>query len=290
MKRILAILIAVSILPNISNAATPVHAHARILADTTAIAAGKPFTIGVRFSMDRGWHVYWKYPGDAGLATKVNITAPAGFTVGPILYPTPERFDQPGNITAFGYENNVLLMAEITPPANLPADFKANFKAEVSWLCCADVCIPGKDSLSLELPVSDKPQADNAELFDNWKKQIPVDTEKSGDVKIIPNIMQVTFANVNEINHLQVIQLGITWSGKPPTDIQFLPTNLDEYNLGNSTVKTNGNETRISSALTPLAGKSPAEAKFEVVIGYKNEQGERRGISTILTIPKWQKP
>src|ERR1700722_3147986 len=80
------------------------HVQAELLANTSAIQPGKPFWLGVRLTIDPGWHVYWKNPGDAGLATRVKFTLPNGFSAGPLQFPTPHRFDQPGNIVAFGYE------------------------------------------------------------------------------------------------------------------------------------------------------------------------------------------
>src|ERR1700722_15895266 len=80
------------------------HVRAELLANTSGVQAGKPFWLGVRLTIDPGWHVYWKNPGDAGLPTRVTFTLPNGFSAGPLRFPTPHRFDQPGNIVAFGYE------------------------------------------------------------------------------------------------------------------------------------------------------------------------------------------
>src|SRR5262245_33048913 len=38
-----------------------------LLADTTAIVPGQPFTVLVRMEMMPGWHVYWEFGGDSGL-------------------------------------------------------------------------------------------------------------------------------------------------------------------------------------------------------------------------------
>ena len=37
-----------------------------LVADTAAIAPGKPFTAGLRLKMLPGWHVYTEYSGDSG--------------------------------------------------------------------------------------------------------------------------------------------------------------------------------------------------------------------------------
>src|SRR4051812_25544332 len=76
-----------------------------LLADHSAIRPGDIFTIGVRFKIAPGWHIYWLNPGDAGEATRVRVDLPPGFTVGEIKYPFPHQFSEPGDITAYGYQD-----------------------------------------------------------------------------------------------------------------------------------------------------------------------------------------
>ena len=71
------------------------HVQASLVADTTGVSVGKPFTVGVLLKIDPGWHIYWKNPGDAGLPTKVKWTLPDGFTAGELRYPTPHEFTLP---------------------------------------------------------------------------------------------------------------------------------------------------------------------------------------------------
>ena len=81
--------------------------RAELLADVSAVQAGKPFRLGVRLRMADKWHVYWRYPGDAGEATDVAFRAPKGFRVGPIQWPTPVGFDQPDEADALGGSANL---------------------------------------------------------------------------------------------------------------------------------------------------------------------------------------
>lgn len=62
------------------------------------------FTIGVHLPIRSGWHVYRKYPGDAGLATSVRWSVPEGFSVSELVWPVPTRFVQAGEIEGIGYE------------------------------------------------------------------------------------------------------------------------------------------------------------------------------------------
>ena len=71
---------------------------AELLADVSAIQPGKPFNLGVMMKIEPGWHTYWKNPGDSGSPTKISFTAPDGFTIEPLQFPTPIEFNQPGDI------------------------------------------------------------------------------------------------------------------------------------------------------------------------------------------------
>src|SRR2546423_1835502 len=82
---------------------------AELLADTDAIVPGKAFAVGVVFTIAPGWHVYWKNPGDSGLATRVEIVTPPGFSVSQVEYPVPTKFVQPGDLVAYGYADKLMM-------------------------------------------------------------------------------------------------------------------------------------------------------------------------------------
>ncbi|PYI61413.1 MAG: hypothetical protein DMC59_00570 [Verrucomicrobia bacterium] len=78
----------------------------------------------------------------------------------------------PGDIQTYGYENEVLLMQEITPPAKLDSS-SVKLTADASWLVCERICIPGGTTLQLELPVSTNSQPANTELFGRYRRLLP---------------------------------------------------------------------------------------------------------------------
>jgi thiol:disulfide interchange protein DsbD len=165
---------------------------AELLADTNAIVPGKPFTVGLLLRMAPNWHTYWKFSGDAGLPTELKWKLPSGWKVGGIQWPIPLKTIDPGDIQTYGYENEVLLMQEITPPnvvagigdagnvaranhepgSSIPAT-TVKLSAEASWLVCERICIPGSATLNLELPISTTGQPANSELFDRYRRLLP---------------------------------------------------------------------------------------------------------------------
>lgn len=144
-----------------------------LLANVRTIQPGKPFLVGVHFEMKPKWHIYWKHPGDAGLATKIDVKVPEGFKVSPLRWPTPETFQQPGDIDGYGYSGKVLLWATVTPPKDLKPGTEVDIHAKVNWMACKNKCIPGSETLKLNLPTGDKAEAENQALFESWAKRTP---------------------------------------------------------------------------------------------------------------------
>jgi thiol:disulfide interchange protein DsbD len=116
------------------------------------IVAGKPFTATVVLDLQPGWHTYWQYAGDSGLPPKVEWQLPEGWIAGPMEFSVPEQFSEPGDMVIYGYEQQQLLRASITPPKNLPKDQTFELKAKVSWLACSDLCVPGSAEVFAEVP------------------------------------------------------------------------------------------------------------------------------------------
>lgn len=257
------------------------HVQADLLSDVSAVQPGKPFWLGVRLKIDPGWHVYWKNPGDSGLPTRVKFSLPDGFTAGALQFPAPQRLVLPGDIVCFGYENSVMLLAKITPPENLPADFRGQFGAQVSWLVCAEVCIPGRDTLSLTLPTSASPDSGNRELFDEWIGQLPVNSAESPDVKSVTSNVAPSGDSGPAARNCTV---EIHWNHAAPDAADFFPESLEDYNITGTQVKAAQDTTVIGFTLQPLAGKVPSAIMLDGVVGYLQD-GKRRGINISVALP-----
>jgi thiol:disulfide interchange protein/DsbC/DsbD-like thiol-disulfide interchange protein len=145
--------------------------HSTLLADTSAIVSGKPFTAGLLLRMAPGWHTYWKFSGDAGLPTEIKWNLPPGWKVGEIQWPIPLKTLDPGDIQTYGYQDEILLLQKITPPAKIDSPVKLS--AQADWLVCEKICIPGSASLVLELPTSTSAEPKNTDLFARYRRLLP---------------------------------------------------------------------------------------------------------------------
>ena len=148
---------------------------AQLVADTSAIVPGETFQVGLLLDMADGWHTYWESPGDAGLPTRIDWKLPEGFVAGPIQWPSPKRIIEPGDIHAFGYKGQVLLLTTITPPATL-AGQEILIAASASWLVCEQICIPGSAELELTLGVNAEATPANTEIFEKFHQRLPLTT------------------------------------------------------------------------------------------------------------------
>ena len=52
------------------------HVQVQLAPEVTSVRPGEPFAVGLDFQLEKGWHVYWKNPGDSGLAPSLKWTFP----------------------------------------------------------------------------------------------------------------------------------------------------------------------------------------------------------------------
>jgi len=141
-----------------------------------SIQPGSTFFVALKLNHDEHWHSYWINPG-TGYPTSLQWKLPAGFTAGPILWPTPQVVqDRRGHITGNGYVGQVFLFVQLTAPPDLKPGESVTLRAKAEWLMCEDVCMPGMADLELTLPVSAEKPAPNmsiARLFNNAFGNLP---------------------------------------------------------------------------------------------------------------------
>ena len=148
-----------------------------IAAQAAPPQSGRPFSVGLLFQLEPGWHVYWQNAGDSGQPPTIQWSLPPGFRVGAIAWPTPTRLGK-GSVIDYGYESQVLLIAPINAPASRkldPAD-ALEIGADVKYLICREICVPARAHATLSLPLSGdtaKRAARWRSLFAQTESQIP---------------------------------------------------------------------------------------------------------------------
>ncbi|HZP97905.1 MAG TPA: protein-disulfide reductase DsbD domain-containing protein [Reyranella sp.] len=176
MRRVLAVLafLLISLPAYAQSVVKTDNVRAELLTDTVTVKPGQPFWVALRESIRPHWHTYWKNPGDSGLPTQIDWTLPEGTKAEPIVWPAPIMINV-GGVINYGYENDVLLLVRITPPADYK-DTHLPIEAAAQWLVCNDVCIPEEGKFSIDLPTGGTAQPadpDIRALFDNARRSVP---------------------------------------------------------------------------------------------------------------------
>ena len=117
--------------------------------------AGKVHSIRVS-TPDKGWHGYWKNPGDAGVETRIEWTLPAGVTAGPLQYPVPGRLMISG-LMNYVYEGRYAQLVALKLPEGLAEGTRLPLRAKLDYLACTDeICVPERAEVALDLNVGAK--------------------------------------------------------------------------------------------------------------------------------------
>jgi len=209
----------------------PANVKAQLIADVTAVVPGKPFNLGVRFEIQREWHIYWKYSGDTGRSTEVKWKLPAGFEASPLIWPAPVKIVDPGDLLSYAYEERVLLWSEVRPPKDLKGGDKVALAADVSWLACKTLCVPGSTSVSLELPVvaaSDASKAAHADIFAAARARVPIPSEKASrfGVRTGLNVDRVRPGDRFEVGVRLTVEKGWHVQSNRPLEEGMIATDL----------------------------------------------------------------
>ena len=245
--------------------------RAELLADVKAICPGQSFHLGVRLKIRPEWHIYWMNAGDAGLPTEVRFTAPKDFKVGPLQYPLPIRFLQPGDIMSYGYSDEVLLIAQVQPPRDLAMGSKASLTAVVSWLVCKKQCIAGSATMEISLAMTEKTDLDNTKLFQHWAEQLPLD----------PNSAQYPQVDVagtlSDGEERGAFHVELKWKQSPKT-VACYPTAVEGWSVEKVHLLRKKRQTQITVTARRLQGY-PLKAKhLKLLVVATQVDGQRIGV------------
>lgn len=150
---------------------TSQHARVTLISEDESLNPAGANWIGLRFQLDPGWHIYWVNPGDSGEPPKVAWRLPSEFKAGELQFPTPSRIHD-HSLIDYGYEKNAVLLAQLTVLDS--SRRSAVLSADVRYLVCREVCIPGDDTVSLKMPLGGNGRlSSDADLIRKIQRQLP---------------------------------------------------------------------------------------------------------------------
>ena len=121
----------------------------RLVSAQDAIDVAGKASIGLQFRLAPGWKIYWRSPGESGLAPQIDWSGSANLETVAVSWPLPERFIEIGELVTHGYKDEVVLpiVASATDPARPTV-----LRAVVNYLACEQICVPFSAELKLALP------------------------------------------------------------------------------------------------------------------------------------------
>ncbi len=137
------------------------HLEVQLAPESRSAAPGATIYVALHQKIQKGWHTYWRNPGDSGQATEIKWTLPEGWKAGEPVWPAPHRFVT-GPLMNYVYSDEVYLPVPISVPAGAKLG-DATLKADAHFLVCSDICVPEDAKVELVLPVAKgAPQPDPA--------------------------------------------------------------------------------------------------------------------------------
>jgi suppressor for copper-sensitivity B len=120
----------------------------RLIAARGGLNGDSDILLGLHFQLAEGWKIYWRSPGDAGLPPELDWGVAENLEQAEIAWPLPHRFSLFG-LETFGYGGEIVLPIKATAAR---ADAPLGIDARLSYLACAEICIPHEERVRLSLP------------------------------------------------------------------------------------------------------------------------------------------
>ena len=118
----------------------------RMIAGARSAADG-PLRAGVEMRLARGWHTYWRYPGDAGVPPQFSFAGSRNVKQVDVLWPAPARVSEAGG-TSIGYVVGVVFPLRVVPQE---AGKPVALRLHLNYAICEKLCVPAEARSELTL-------------------------------------------------------------------------------------------------------------------------------------------
>ncbi len=149
--RLLMVIIILSawIIPSAAQAQIPAaYVSASLTPAVSGVGSAREIPMLLEYTMQDGWYMYWRTPGDSGLAPTYDWSASTNVKDINIEWPAPHRYEQDG-MYSFGYKGVAafpvtVALAEAGKPASVSID--------VMMIVCNKICVPQNLTLAADIP------------------------------------------------------------------------------------------------------------------------------------------
>ena len=102
---------------------------------------------GVEIRLMRGWHTYWRYPGDAGVPPQFSFAGSRNVKNVEVLWPAPERMVDSGG-TSIGYSAGIVFPLRVVPQES---GKPVVLRLRLQYAICEKLCVPAEARSELTL-------------------------------------------------------------------------------------------------------------------------------------------
>ena len=150
--------------------------QARLISAIDSLDGRDEITAGLEVKLAKGWKIYWRSPGDAGLPPELDFSKTPSVLGHHLDFPAPKRFSILG-FDSFGYANHVIypLRLSIAPQSQ-----GITIAAQFDGLVCKDVCIPLREMLTLSLPKGQAAASEFARDIAQYMANVPRQSTAGG--------------------------------------------------------------------------------------------------------------
>jgi DsbC/DsbD-like thiol-disulfide interchange protein len=244
----------------------PQPIRTKLISSHSSAAPGSTVLVGTLFTIEDPWHIYWKNPGDIGLATKVNFSGNPLLDSSDLKWPLPKQFKQSGELLGYGYEREVLLFSEFQIPAQAKPGTEIEITADSSWLGCAPtLCLPGESKGKVSIVIGDNVKSAEDDLFEHYRIKLPRTAEGS-DVRVAQE-------STASDSHRLVLSFPVE-----PEFVEWLPATPAKLKVSGIEV-IKGRETTVSYSIAAKEGQSCDVKAIAGVVKYALPGGKEQGVS-----------
>lgn len=102
----------------------------------------------IDLKLEKGWHVYWKNPGDSGIPTEWKFQSKKNSLKLTMLeWPAPTLYKEAGDLWTYGYSGENTFFANINNQSNQTDELLV----VTEFLVCKELCIPAKFTFNFDI-------------------------------------------------------------------------------------------------------------------------------------------
>jgi DsbC/DsbD-like thiol-disulfide interchange protein len=119
----------------------------RLLAGSWPQERAAPVSAGIEIRLKPGWHTYWRYPGDAGVPPRFDLSGSRNVKAVELLWPAPGRIREHG-LSVIGYVSDLILPLAIIPQDRAEP---VALHLKLDYAVCETLCVPQQATAQLLL-------------------------------------------------------------------------------------------------------------------------------------------